>query len=224
MAATEISQREVDKAKALTNAPVSVEYDKMISGMLYNSFVPELEEARFKARLACHNYNTTFPAKPEEGFAGLQKARAAALKNLLGFIADDEIFIEPQLQVDYGCNIRVGERFYANFNLHILDCALVTIGDRVMFGPNVTISTATHEIEVESRRANIEFAKPITIGDDCWVGANVTILAGVTIGEGCTIGAGAIVTKDVPAWSVAVGCPARVVKKVTPSPLTAKEA
>lgn len=104
----------------------------------------------------------------------------------------------------------------------ILDCGVVTIGDRVMFGPFVSIFAATHETEVQSRRDNIEYAREVTIGDDCWIGGHVTILPGVTIGEGCTIGSNSIVTKDVPAWSVAMGAPAKVVKKVTPVPPPAK--
>ena len=138
------------------------------------------------------------------------------IEQIIGKIADGEAYIEPPFYIDYGCNINLGKRFYSNFNLTILDCALVTIGDRVMFGPNVSLLTATHETEVQSRRDNIEYAKPITIGDDCWIGANVVVLPGVTIGKGCTIGAGAVVTKDIPEWSVALGQPARVVKKVTP--------
>lgn len=117
----------------------------------------------------------------------------------------------------------------------ILDCSLVTIGKRgessipqhyllmtiangcpVMFGPFVSIFAATHETEVQSRRDNVEYAREVSIGDDCWIGGHVTILPGVTIGEGCTIAAGSIVTKDVPPFSVAMGQPARVVKKVTP--------
>ena len=101
-------------------------------------------------------------------------------------------------------------------SLTILDCALVTIGDRVMFGPNISIYTATHDTDVRSRQLQIELAFGVTIGDDCWIGGNVTILAGVNIGKGCTIGAGSTVTKDIPDWSVAVGVPARVVKKVEP--------
>jgi acetyltransferase-like isoleucine patch superfamily enzyme len=100
----------------------------------------------------------------------------------------------------------------------ILDCGIVTIGDRVMFGPFVSIFAATHETEVQSRRDNIEFAREVKIGDDCWIGGHVTILPGVTIGQGSTIGSNSIVTKDVPAWSVAMGSPARVVKKVSPVP------
>lgn len=104
----------------------------------------------------------------------------------------------------------------------ILDCGIVTIGDRVMFGPFVSIFAATHETEVQSRRDNIEYARPVNIGDDCWIGGHVTILPGVTIGQGCTIGSNSIVTKDVPEWSVAMGSPAKVVKKVTPVPPVGK--
>ena len=103
-------------------------------------------------------------------------------------------------------------------SLVILDCAMVTIGDRVMFGPFVSIFGATHETEVQSRRDGIEYARPVSIGDDCWVGGNVTIMPGVAIGKGCTIAAGSVVTKDIPDFSVAMGTPARVVKKVDPVP------
>ena len=131
-------------------------------------------------------------------------------------MADDEAFIEPPFWLDYGCNVSLGKRFYSNFNFTILDCGLVTIGDRVMVGPNVSIFSATHETEVQSRRDNVEYTRPVTIGDDCWIGGHVVILPGVEIGEGTTIAAGAVVTKSIPAWSVAVGSPARVVKKVKP--------
>lgn len=100
----------------------------------------------------------------------------------------------------------------------ILDDGLVTIGDRVMFGPSVSIFAATHETEVQSRRDNIEFARGVAIGNDCWVGGNVVILPGVVIGNGCTIGAGSVVTKSIPAFSVAIGSPAKVVKTVKPVP------
>lgn len=176
--------------------------------------MPELEAVRLRARKWAMKYNTTFP--DEDSFAGVAKARLAMLKEIIGHIEDDEAFIEPPFSIDYGCNINLGKRFYANFNLTILDCAIVTIGDRVAFGPNVSILAATHETEVASRRQNIEYAKPVTIGDDCWIGGHVVILFGVTIGKGCTIAAGSVVTRDIPAWSVAVGTPARVVKKVQP--------
>lgn len=139
------------------------------------------------------------------------------LKQILGKV-DDTAFIEPPFAIDYGCNISLGKRFYANFDLTILDCGIVTIGDRVMFGPKVSIFAATHEVEVQSRRDDIEYAKPVTIGNDCWIGGHVVILPGVMIGDGCTIAAGSIMTKDIPSWSVAMGSPAKVVKKVSPVP------
>ncbi|CAG8961482.1 hypothetical protein HYFRA_00013934 [Hymenoscyphus fraxineus] len=113
-------------------------------------------------------------------------------------------------------SVKDSMRIRKRTSLVILDCGLVTIGDRVMFGPSVSIYAATHETEVQSRRDNIEFAKEVTIGNDCWIGGNVVILAGVSIGEGCTIAAGAVVTKSVPPYSVAAGVPARVIKKVQP--------
>ena len=103
-------------------------------------------------------------------------------------------------------------------SLTILDCGMVKIGSRVMCANNVSILAATHETGVQSRRDNIEYAKPVEIGDDCWIGANVSIMPGVKIGKGCTIGAGAVVTKDIPDFSVAVGAPAKVIKKVEPVP------
>lgn len=103
-------------------------------------------------------------------------------------------------------------------SLVILDCGLVTIGNRVQFGPFVSIFAATHETGVQSRRDGVEYATPVTIGDDCWIGGNTTIMPGVTIGKGCTIGAGSVVTKSIPDFSVAIGSPAKVVKKVDPVP------
>ncbi|SPO06754.1 related to E.coli galactoside O-acetyltransferase [Cephalotrichum gorgonifer] len=183
------------------------------AGKFYNSFVPELSDARFGARAWMHKYNTYFPSDPKANADSLEKERFEMLQGILGHVGK-ETYIEPPFRVDYGANISLGERFYAGYNLTILDCAIVTIGDRVMLGPNVSIFAATHEIEVQSRKDNIEFAKPITIGNDCWIGGHSIILPGVTIGDGCTIAAGAVVTKDVPSWSVVMGVPGRVVKKV----------
>ncbi|KAL2151674.1 hypothetical protein VTH82DRAFT_6772 [Thermothelomyces myriococcoides] len=215
MAATEKSPEELAKAATLAHVPGGDEYEKMISGMLYDPLEKALATARFQARKWCHQYNNYFPDDPTADFESLTAERQNMLRGFLGHVGDGA-FIEPPFRVDYGCNIRLGRNFYANFNLTILDCAIVTIGDRVMFGPNVSLLSATHETDVRSRRDGIEFAKPITIGDDCWIGGHVVVLPGVTIGQGCTIGAGSVVTKDIPAWSVAVGTPARVIKKVTP--------
>ncbi|PVI03404.1 trimeric LpxA-like protein [Periconia macrospinosa] len=150
--------------------------------------------------------------------------RFTMLEGILGHVGSG-CFIEPPFAIDYGCNISLGSSFYANFNLCILDCSLVTIGNRVMCGPNVSIFAATHETEVQSRREDIEYGRPVKIGDDCWIGGSVVsgfdlgnpldiILPGVTIGKGCTVAAGSVVTKDVPDWSVVMGSPAKVVKKI----------
>lgn len=201
----------------------------------YNAVVPDLEKARFKARKFMNKYNNHFPddATP----ASLTADREAMLQQTFGHVGKD-VFIEPPISVDYGCNISIGDNFYSNFrqgyhymlnlralsngcisySLVILDCSIIRIGNRVAFGPFVSIFAATHETDVLSRRQGVEYAKPVTIGDDCWIGGNVIIMPGVTIGKGCTIGAGSVVTKDIPDFSVAVGSPAKVVKKVDPVP------
>lgn len=163
-----------------------------------------------------HDYNHDFPTGPEASYKTLQGQRLQKLKGVLGHVGADDVYIDAPFYIDYGCNISVGPRFYGSFNLTIIDCGLVDIGARVMMGPNVSIYSATHETEVQSRRDDIEFAKPVRVGDDCWIGGNVVILSGVTIGKGCTIAAGSVVTREIPAWSVAMGSPARVVRKVTP--------
>ncbi|KAJ5977198.1 hypothetical protein N7501_000540 [Penicillium viridicatum] len=205
----------IEQARGLRNTPWCDQYEQMISGMLYNSFVPELTEARFRARRLLSKYNST-PIPDETTSDKLRANREAILDQLLGYVGSN-VYLEPPIFVDYGCNISVGDNFYANFHTTMLDCSLITIGDRVSFGPNVSILAATHKTNVQSRRDGLEFAREVLIGSDCWIGGGVTIMAGVNIGEGCTIGAGAIVTKDIPPFSVAVGVPARVVKRVDPA-------
>ncbi|KAI5238856.1 hypothetical protein E4T42_08883 [Aureobasidium subglaciale] len=177
----------------------------------YNAFVPELLTGRFRARKLASQFNA--PISDEATEEELMTHRGELLKKFFGSLGKNS-FIEPPLNVDYGCNILIGDDFYSNFGLTILDCCLVEIGDRVLFGPGVNILSATHQTDVQSRRDGVEFALPVVIGSDCWIGGNVSILPGVTIGEGCTIGAGSVVTKSIPAFSVAVGSPARVIKKV----------
>jgi maltose O-acetyltransferase len=129
----------------------------------------------------------------------------------------DGAVIEPPFRCDYGANIRVGPRFYANFDCCVLDCAAVTIGAHVLFGPGVQLYTATHPLEAAARRVG-ESANPITIGDDVWLGGRVIVVSsrreGITIGDGVVVGAGSVVTKSIPPYSLAVGSPARVVRKL----------
>lgn len=217
MASTEKDHDTLSRIKKFSNQaiiPWCDDYEKMVSGMLYDAQVPELMRARHRGRHLCYQHNSYWPST-EEGYDDLASDREKILQKIFGDVGK-EPFIEPGIQVDYGVNVSIGDRFYANFNLILLDCALITIGDRVMMGPNISLLTATHEVEVETRRQNIEYAKPITIGDDCWLGGNVTVLPGVTIGKGCTIAAGAVVTKDVPEFTVVKGVPAKIVKSVQP--------
>lgn len=173
-----------------------------------------LSTSRSQAWRWCHQYNNHLPADLAADFDSISAERLRILRNFVRHVGE-ETFIEHPFRVNYSCNIRLEHKFYANFNLTILDCAIVTIGNRVMFGPNVSLSSATHETDVRSRRDGIEYAKPIAIGDDCWIGGHIVVLPGVTIGEGCTIGAGSVVTKNIPAGSVAIATPARVARQVT---------
>ncbi len=183
------------------------EREKMIAGMMYNAEDAELLEGRMRARLLCRKFNDLMPDEEEE--------RVKALKELLGKTGE-RIWIEQPFLCDYGCNIEVGERFYANYNLVILDCAKVTIGDNAFIAPNVGIYTAAHPIVAEQRNIHgFEFAAPVTIGNNVWIGGGVQICPGVTIGDNTVIGAGSVVTKDIPANVVAAGNPCRVLREIT---------
>lgn len=158
-----------------------------------------------------HKFNNHFPDDATQ--ESLAADREQMLQEIMGKLGKGS-YIEPPFSIDYGSNISIGSGLYANYNLSILDCSIVKIGNRVLFGPNVSLFSATHDTSVESRRNFVEYALPITIGDDCWIGGNTTVMPGVTIGKGCTIGAGSVVTKDIPEFSVAVGVPAKVIKKL----------
>ena len=188
------------------------EPEKMIAGMPYDAGDPFLVTARTKAHDLCTELNAL---KESDG-----KRRAEILARLLPHLGEDA-YIQGPFYCDYGFNIKTGGRFYANFNLTVLDCAPVTIGDDVMIGPNVSLYTAYHPLDYKQRNMrrrddgslyDIEYAKPIVIGSNCWLAGGVTVLPGITIGEGSVIGAGSVVTKDIPAHSVAVGNPCRVIK------------
>lgn len=141
----------------------------------------------------------------------LKEERDSLLRSILGSCGR-RLHVNPPFRCDYGINIHVGENFFSNFNLTILDEAPVTIGANAFIGPNVSIYTACHPIDGKERRDGTEWAEPVTIGDDCWIGGSVTILPGVTIGSNVTIGAGSVVTRDIPSNTVAVGNPARVIR------------
>ena len=181
------------------------EKEKMLAGEVYDACNPELLEELNAVKVLCQQYNQLLPTD----FA----ARNEMLQQMLGQ-ADTDTFINQPFYCDYGKHIRVGKRFFANFCLTVLDEALVTFGDDCFVGPNVSIYTACHSTNPVERNTRQEWAKPVTIGNNVWIGGSVTILAGVTIGDNCTIGAGSVVTRDIPANSVAIGNPARVVKQV----------
>ncbi len=180
------------------------EKEKMLSGEIYSAVDPRLIEELTEVKEIIHDYNLLRPSEK-------QKAREI-LKSLLGHIADDEILIIQPFYCDYGKQISVGKRFFANFNFTVLDEAPVTIGDDCFIGPNVSIYTASHSTDPVERNSRREWAEPVTIGNNVWIGGSVTILPGVTIGDNVTIGAGSVVTKDIPSNSIAVGNPCKVIK------------
>ena len=182
------------------------EKEKMLTGQTYSAIDEELLRELNETKDVIHRYNQLLPSEREE--------RTRMLKELLGHVGDDNILINQPFYCDYGKHIRVGKRFFANFNFTVLDEALVTIGDDCFVGPNVSIYTACHSTDPVERNTRREWALPVTIGDNVWIGGSVTILAGVTIGDNVTIGAGSVVSRDIPSNSIAVGNPCRVIKKI----------
>jgi len=177
----------------------------MLTGQMYDPMDPELVDERLKARLKFQEINTTTEERKPE--------RDQNFRNLLG-AAGEGLWIEPPFYCDYGYNIKVGKSVFMNYNCCILDVMEVTIGNNVMFAPNVQIYTATHPLEAKARNSGREYAKPISIGNDVWIGGGAIVCPGVTIGNGVVIGAGAVVTKDVPDNVFVAGNPARVIKKI----------
>ena len=185
------------------DSPEAQVWDDMVSGREYDATHPYLLERLNAIKDRIWEYNKLRPS--------MLKERNELLRGLLGK-SDGDTFINQPFYCDYGCNILVGRRFFANFNFTVLDEALVTIGDDCFIGPNVSIYTACHSTDPVERNSRREWAKPVTIGDNVWIGGSVTILPGVTIGSNVTIGAGSVVVKDIPDGCVAVGNPCRVVK------------
>lgn len=184
---------------------VLTEREKMLAGELYNAADPELFAARRHARDLLYALNHSHDAEVE--------LRLQTMRELFGEMGEN-VWIEPPFYCDYGQNISVGNGVFFNFNCVILDPARVEIGDRVLFGPNVQIYTATHPIDAATRRTGLEGAKPIRIGSDVWVGGSVVLCPGVTIGDRTVIGAGSVVTRDLPVGVFAAGNPCRVIRNL----------
>ena len=182
------------------------EKEKMLAGMNYSAIDPELIRELGETREKIFDYNALRPSETEE----MKKL----LHDLLGYVGDDEIIINQPFHCDYGRQISVGRRFFANFNLTILDEATVTIGDDCFIGPNVSIYTACHSTDPVERNTRREWAKPVKIGNNVWIGGSVTILPGVSIGDNVSIGAGSVVVSNIPSNSVAVGNPCKVIKNI----------
>lgn len=182
------------------------EKEKCRCGELYdaNNDV-ELIAERQRCKDVCYRYNRLLPSDTER--------RRDEIVKLFGKTGRC-FLIEQPFFCDYGYNIEIGENFYSNFNCVVLDAAKVRFGDNVFVAPNCGFYTAGHPFDVEQRNRGLEYARPITIGDNVWIGANVCVLPGVSIGDNCIIGAGSVVNKDVPAGSLAVGNPCRVVRKI----------
>lgn len=179
--------------------------ERMRTGELYIDNDPTLLAERQRAEALCREYNTV----PKLEF----ERRRAILEDLFGSLGDDVDIVAP-IQADYGNNIHIGARSFMNFGAILLDVAEIRIGEDTMVGPNVQFLTPFHPVDPELRRQHWEGAKPITIGDNVWIGGGVIICPDVTIGDNSVVGAGSVVTRDIPANVIAVGSPARVIREI----------
>lgn len=182
------------------------EKEKCRKGNLYDANNDaELIAERQTCKEICYAYNRLSPLQMEE--------RERIVRKLIGKTRQ-RFLIEQPFYCDYGYNIEFGENFYANVNCVILDAAKITFGDNVFIAPNCGFYTAGHPLDAEQRNRGLEYARPITIGNNVWIGGHVVVLPGVTIGDNSVIGAGSVVNRDIPANSVAVGNPCRVIRKI----------
>lgn len=183
------------------------EREKMLAWMLYDAnYDPELEQQRLVCKQKCQEYNN-LPI-------GDLDRRHQFLKTILGKTGE-AVHIEPPFWCDYGYLIQTGENFYANHGLTILDAGGVTFGDNVFIAPSCGFHTSGHPIDFERRNQGLEYAYPIKVGSNVWIGAGVQVMPGVTIGDNVVIGGGSVVVKDIPSNSVAVGNPCRVIRAIT---------
>lgn len=184
------------------------EREKMLAGLLYDAnYNPELLEERNVAKDLCFDFNQTRPSDVA--------TQTKIMQDLLGKTGDNFTVVAP-FWCDYGSNIEIGDNFFANHNCVILDGAKVTFGDNVFIAPDCGFYTAGHPLDAERRNQGLEYAKPITVGDNVWIGGGVKVMPGVTIGDNAVIGGGSVVTKDIPANVIAVGNPCRILREITP--------
>ncbi|WP_460675314.1 sugar O-acetyltransferase [Larkinella ripae] len=186
---------------------MKTEKEKMIAGELYDALDQQLADERTRTRLLIQELNACPEDQPDQ--------RARILGELMPE-AGEGLWLQPPFYCDYGYNILAGEKVFFNFNCVVLDVTTVTIGSRTLFGPNVQIYTATHPTDWQVRASGLEFAKPIVIGEDVWVGGSAVICPGVSIGARTIIGAGSVVTRDIPPDVFAAGNPCRVIRHLNP--------
>ncbi|MBF4619254.1 sugar O-acetyltransferase [Clavibacter sp. VKM Ac-2873] len=183
--------------------------ERMLAGDLYIADDPESARIAQRAVQLADAYHRAYVEDPATA--------RALLEELLGALGPDAV-VRPPLLVDYGENIRIGARTFVNGGLTALDVAAITIGEDCQIGPNVQLLTPTHPIDPQPRRDKLEAARPITLGDNVWLGGGVIVCPGVSIGDDSVIGAGSVVTRDIPAGVVAVGNPARVIREIAARP------
>lgn len=183
------------------------EKEKMSKQLLYDAnYDLDLLKERIYAKEMCYDFNGLRPSEMDK--------QKEIIKKLFGSTKENLCIVAP-FWCDYGYNIHIGENFFANHNVVILDCAKVTFGDNVFIAPNCVFSTAGHPLDVEQRNKGLEYAYPITVEDNVWIGASVTVLPNVTIGSGSVIAAGSIVNRDIPKGVIAAGNPCKVIRKIT---------
>lgn len=181
------------------------EKERMLAGKLYKAQGDILKKEFLHAKNIVRAFNQTTELELEKRTQLLKKLFNKTGKNL---------YIEPPFRCDYGCNIKLGNNFYANYDCTIIDVNEVIIGDNVMFGPKVSIYTAEHPIDAGIRNRGLEYGKPVRIGNSVWIGGNTVINGGITIGDNSVIGSGSVVTKNIPANVVAVGNPCKVIRQI----------
>ena len=180
--------------------------ERMLAGLPYKAWLDGLEEERIACKQKIYEFNHLPPTE--------QDKILELLKQLLGKTGE-HVWIEAPFHCDYGWNIEVGENFFANYNLTLLDVGKITIGKNAQIAPNVSIYTAGHPIHPDSRNTGYEYGIPVTIGDNVWIGGNAVILPGVTVGNNVVIGAGSVVSKDIPDNVIAAGNPCKVIREIT---------